>query len=839
MADTWSRIGDLFDAARGRPADEREAWVRSSCEDGTVVDEVLALLRAYEDDPAFLEQPLPAGTSGAAIDEALAQPVAQRGFGPYRLIREIGRGGMGVVFEAEHTDGEFSRRVAIKVVPSVWSAASLTARFRFERQVLARLDHPGIARLLDAGTTEEGTPFFVMEYVDGQPIDVWCRDHALSVRQRIELFLRVSEAVEHAHRNLVVHRDLKAAHILVSADGQPKLLDFGIAKMLSEEAESRPALTETGQQVFTPGYASPEQIRGEGVTTASDVYSLGVLLYVVLTGNPPYDISRLSTLAAMRTVCEVEPKPPSTVAPLDVRRMLKGDLDNILLLALRKDPRERYPSVRALADDLRAWMDGRPVSASPATRRYRARKLVARHKAAAAGVAAVVLALAAGGVTTAWQAHAARIERDKAQSRFREVRLFSRSLLFELHDSIAALPGSTPSRRLLLSKAVEFLDGLSADAGDDRALKLELGEGYRKLGQVQGSAATENLGDPAAAIASLHKATRLGEDVLASDPHSVTAAILLTGAYNDLADSLLQRGEIAEAERAYGRHRAIVGQLENTRAPDGRLQATLAASYSNLARFRGQRKDWSGAKAMYRKSIDLYESLPPAERTAEDVLRTQAFALKRLGAVLVSEGQLEEGEARYQAALALDEQQIALHPDNARYRYDLTFSLTDLAFIAGKRGDDARAESLWKRALAIRQAALAADPANTRTTNGVANLHMYLGEMYRKQKLHDLGISQFRESLRLRGEVVRIIGPLPGPVYEQAYAQMYLAQALLDIAAAGTSGEHRYATVSEARQLLKLAEAVGRKPAPGPSPSGSDLAGDVRQQLARLRRFGG
>jgi serine/threonine protein kinase len=331
---------------------------------------------------------------------------------------------MGVVYEAEHTDAEFSRRVAVKLVPSGWSATSLVARFRYERRVLARLDHPGIARLLDAGTTDEGTPYFVMEYVDGQPLDVWCREQALTVRQRVELVVRVCEAVEHAHRHLVVHSDLKAANILITSDGQPKLLDFGIAKMLSEEAESSGGFTKTDQAAFTPAYASPEQIRGEGVTTASDVYSLGVLLYLLLAERLPYEIAGLSPFDAMRTVCEAEPTAPSVVAPLASRRTLRGDLDCILLEALKKDPRERYGSVHAMADDLTAWLGGRPVSASPATLWYRARKLVARRKAQAVATAAVVVALLAGGATTAWQAHLTRLERDKAESRLRQLRQF-------------------------------------------------------------------------------------------------------------------------------------------------------------------------------------------------------------------------------------------------------------------------------------------------------------------------------------------------------------------------------------------------------------------------------
>ena len=305
MNESWARVTALFEAARALPADEREAWLASTCADERIAKEVRSLLRAYEDDPGFLERPVSADEVATAVQDTPSPPVEGRRVGPYRLIREIGRGGMGVVYEAEQADAEFTRRVAIKLVPSGWSVSELTTRFRYERQMLARLNHPGIARLFDAGTTEEGTPYFVMEYVDGQPIDVWCRDHGLAARQSIELVLQVLDAVEHAHRNLIVHRDLKAANILVTADGRPKLLDFGIAKTLSEEAESSGGLTRTGHQPFTLGYASPEQMRGEGVTTASDVFSLGVLLYLLVTGHT----RTKSPICLPSTRCARWPKP--------------------------------------------------------------------------------------------------------------------------------------------------------------------------------------------------------------------------------------------------------------------------------------------------------------------------------------------------------------------------------------------------------------------------------------------------------------------------------------------------------------------------------------------------
>ena len=258
----WARVKALFESAQSLPAERRTAWLAESCDDASARAEVEALLRAFEDDPGFLEAPVAAQQAGAALLEQIGKSAEGRLIGSYRVVRELGRGGMGVVYEAVRTGDEFSRRVAIKVLSSGWSASTLAERFRFERRVLAGLDHPGIARLYDAGATDDGVPYFVMEYVDGQPVDAWCRERALTVRQCVELMIRICEAVVHAHRNFVVHRDLKPANILVTGDGQPKLLDFGIARMLSEEVNASPGLTRTGQYAFTPEYASPEQVRG-------------------------------------------------------------------------------------------------------------------------------------------------------------------------------------------------------------------------------------------------------------------------------------------------------------------------------------------------------------------------------------------------------------------------------------------------------------------------------------------------------------------------------------------------------------------------------------------------
>lgn len=822
----WARVTRLFGEATARPAEEREAWLLAACEDEPTRREVLALLRAYTEDPEFLETPADTAPALEALEREAARAVAGRRIGAYRIVREIGRGGMGVVYEARREEADFEQRVAIKLLPAAWAEPALADRFRFERRVLAGLDHPNIARLLDGGATEEGVPFFVMEYVEGQPLDQWCDARALDVRARVALVREVCGAVAHAHQQLVVHRDLKPANILVGDDGRPRLLDFGIATLVSDEDGASAGLTRTGQGSFTPGYASPEQARGERVTTATDVYSIGVLLYRLLAGRPPYTLLGQSPIEAMQTICDVDPPPPSRVAPSGVAGVLRGDLDTIVLKALRKDPRERYASVSALADDLSAWSEGRPVSAVPATFAYRFRKLVVRHRAAAAAATAVLLAIVAGAAATAWQARIAAAERDRAQNRFREVRQFSRSLLFEVHESLRGLPGATEPRRLLLDRAVGFLDGLAEDADADDGLRLELAEGYRRLGHVQGSAASDNIGDTRAAIASFEKAVRLAETALEHGGDDLQAIEVASGAYDDLAGVLADQGDAAGASAADARHRALVERLVARNPADPAARAGIAASLLNLGQFRSRVADRAAARADYERALAIVEALPSDVRDRDGVLTNHAFALKRLGALALASGDIESGERRYREALALDERMVARHPADARHRYNLTFSLSDLAFAAGKRGNIAEAVALWQRALEIRQAALEADPKNVRAMHGVANLHAYLANAARDERRWTDAVDHWRQAHALRERLVAAQGPLPRVLLNRASVQAGLASSLLDLAASAAAGAATAPLRAEARALLAAARATA-------TPLASQQAG-ARDLLASL-----
>lgn len=800
-SEQWARVTALFHEACMCPPAERERWLANHCEDDAVRSEVVAMLRAFDTDPEFMEQ------SDHAIDavaRAVSSGLVGRRLGAYRLVAEIGRGGMGVVYEACRDDQDFDRRAAIKILPS-WSGSQLADRFRLERRMLAGLDHPGIARLVDSGTTDEGVPYFVMEYVDGKPVDVWCREQRLDMAGRVALMERVCEPLAHAHQHLVIHRDVKPANILVTADGQPKLLDFGIATLLTSEGDAAMGMTRTGHHRFTPEYASPEQIHGERVTTASDVYSLGVVLYLLLTGRLPHALAHQSPLEALRIVCEVDPPTMSAVSDIGARDDLHGDLDAIVAKALRKVPGERYGTVAEFAADLRAWRDGRPVSAVRQSFAYRGRRFVRRHRAAVAAGAALVLALAGGVAATAWQARIAARERDKAQNRFRQVQEFSRSLLFDVHTALRSVPGASESRRLLLDRAMQFLDGLASDAADDDALKIELAAGYQQLANVQGTPTSDNVGNTAAAVASLEKAAQLVDAVRARRPDDPDSLILAIHVHFGLVSVRTDRGDDAAARSQGLLHESLVRELEQRHSGLPRSIAAVAEGYSGIGQFRTGFGNFDGAEQAYRKAVRLFESLPREGRGAK-VVRNHAFALKHLGAVLIRAEKLDESEQRYRQALAFDEEVIRLD-DRPETRYDITFTLSDLGLVQSKRGAWREAEVIWRRALEIRQDAAAADPRNQRALVGVATLFGRLGAAAAEQHDPVTSAARFRDELRLRDQLITIQGRLPARVSEQAWARLYLAGALLDAVAAAPSDPTRASWTEEARRLTR---ATGR-----------------------------
>jgi serine/threonine protein kinase len=549
-AGDWQRVKQILADALTREAGMRAAFLDQACaHDAELRREVESLLGSHERAGEYLSR-------GPGIDPARARAVLEHGeearrIGPYRVLGVIGRGGMGTVYRAVRDDDSFEKIVALKVVRGGAASEFVERRFRQERQILGRLQHPHIAAILDGGTTDEGQPYLVMEHVEGRPITAYCDERGLATRERLALFGPVCAAVQYAHQNLVVHRDLKPDNILVTADGAPKLLDFGIAKLLAAGVDPETAPTATLLPMMTPEYASPEQVRGEPVSTASDVYSLGVLLYELLAGQRPYSVRADSLEEIVRAVCDVEPPPPSNAATraglaetLPARRRprseLKGDLDTIVMRALRKEPWRRYASVQELWDDLRRYLDGRPVRARPVTLRYRASKFVRRHKAGVAAAALVVSSLLAAAVITTREA---RIAARRAQ----ETRRLANSLVFEAFDAVKNVPGATAARAVMVKTALEYLDRLSAQPGQDATQRLELSTAYVKLGDAQGLPEFANLGDTAGALQSYGKAMAIRERLAAEAPADPRAAQQVATIHNRIGRMLRARGDVLAA----------------------------------------------------------------------------------------------------------------------------------------------------------------------------------------------------------------------------------------------------------------------------------------------------
>jgi non-specific serine/threonine protein kinase/serine/threonine-protein kinase len=803
----WNRVKELFDAALRQLPAERDAFLESQTDSATVLDEVRSLLRTYEEQPGFLEGALPRWPETDA-EPVIESPLAGRRIGPWKLLREIGRGGMGVVWEAQRADDQYQQRAAVKLLPASLLDRQSIERFREERQILASLEHPGIARLLDGGTLDDGSPYLVMEFVEGPTLDVWCDGGDLSLRARLEIFLSVSMAVEYAHHHLVIHRDIKPANILVTPEGVPKLLDFGIAKLMRAEGVSAPST----RRLLTPEFASPEQLRGDVVTTASDVFSLGVLLYLLLTGRRPFAGAGEDTLELVRVICEEEPPLPSAAGQVYTRE-LRGELDAIILQALRKNPEERYPSARALAEDLRAWLEGREVTAVRQPWWRRCAKYVRRHKTQSAALAAAVVSLVAGTGVSLWQANVAERQRERAERRFRDVRRFGRSVLFELHDAIRNLPGATPARNLLLTRATEFLDDLANDPACDAAMKLELAEGYDRLGNVQGGGFSENIGRRNDAIASFKKSIRLGEAALAASP-GVDASLVLLDTYDDLTRAYLDKSDRQQAELWHKKYADLAAALEARYPADLRAQAAVARSYSVRAFYQTQLSDFAGARELYRKALQVFADVQGKGVDTKNFRTDYSFALKRLGALLIVDNSLDEAERCYRRALGMDDAEVASEPGNMTVRLNRTFTLSDLAMIAKRRNDLTDAATLYGEALGARRQAVAGDPGNLRYLSLAASASINLAKV-------ESGLKQHHDAIRLAREAVTLTQRAAGISKERKevreLARSQVALAVLIYTASSDKAFH--AGLGEALSDANAALLQARPAVPTPKPN--------------------
>ena len=734
----WSQIQRELDVVVTLDPVERTAYLDElGASDPSLREEVESLL-AQESDTSFLKT--------SAMDSLREpnpgrDPMIGRRLGPYQVTELLGVGGMGEVYRAFRADDQYKKQVAVKLVRASHNSSQVLSRFKNERQILASLDHPNIARLLDAGTTQEGIPYLVMELIEGQAIDDYCDQRRLDVTERLALFISVCSAVTYAHSRLIVHRDLKPGNILVTEEGVPKLLDFGIAKILDPGAFGDGLeATLTILRVLTPGYASPEQVRGETISTSSDVYSLGVVLYELLTGHHPYRLASNTADAISRAVLEVEPERPSSVvrrndafagterveitpaararlregAPDKLRKRLSGDLDNISLKALRKEPERRYASVEQFAEDIRRHLDNLPVIARRDTIRYRTAKFVTRHKVGVVAALLMTVTLLAGLAITIREAQIAR-------QRFNDVRELANSLIFDVHDSIKDLPGSTPARKLIVDRALKYLNRLAQSSRGDLSLQRELAAAYARVGLVQGHYLQNSLGDTKGSLDSYQKALNIRKEVAA---HS--------GDWNDRLALAESHRLVANQQWALG---AYPGALENTAVAIAIAEALnrahpktfeilneLGYEYELAGNIHGN--DYSGgigdpakAREYFRKSTDIDEILLTIAPDDPATLHAYAIGLNHIAGSLDAED--PSALQYYNKELEIDQRLWKRSPE-PRYARGVALAYSHIGQVYDYQGDPVRSAESFEKGLEVSLEIVRADPQNAYYQQGLA-----------------------------------------------------------------------------------------------------------------------
>lgn len=708
----WKRAGELFHAALAEPADGRRQWVEAVCaEDGEMAAEVLSLLGSdAEAGPGYFERKIePAMASLLVAGEAEAPARA----GPYRLVRELGRGGMGTVYLGERDDEAYQTKVAIKLVRRGMDTDLILNRFYRERQTLARLQHPNIARLLDGGTTGEGHPYIVMEYVEGVKITDYCRTRGLIVAARVRLFLDVCRAVEYAHRNFVVHRDLKPGNILVDAAGAVKLLDFGICKLLPAPLESGEETFEAGPPLLTPDYASPEQIRGDRITVASDVYSLAAVLYELLTSAKPHRIDEYSLRGIERGICETEIRPPSAACgdAADARR-LRGDLDTILMHGLQKEADRRYHSAEQMAEDLRRYLAHEPIRARGDSPAYRLKKFLLRRRGFVAAAAAVLLTTAAGVGATM---RSARI----ANENFRLVRQLSNTFVYDVYEAVGDLPGATRARQIIVRTGLQYLENLSRTARGDAELQRELAAAYRRMGDVQGNVMAANLGNAPEALVSYGRALALLDEVERARGEDSESARERIEIHRRIGGVREYAGDGAAALESYRTAEAISERLVASHPDDQNAAWRLAELYIRSSHVRRKRAEHEMARKGYARAVDLLRGRNPAQDTNGYVSRTLASAYSGLAQCDAQMGRLREALASHREALRRRQAASAAEPQSISVQRELMFAYSHVGDVLGNPnmpnlGDPAAAAEVYSRMVEVARRIHLADPDDLR-----------------------------------------------------------------------------------------------------------------------------
>lgn len=646
----WQKLKDVFNEAIELAPEKRRVYLSALHLDEKTLSEELAELIASEEESAdFLKKPFAINFDAPAAKSFIGAEI-----GHYKIVGEIGRGGMGAVFEAVRQDDEFKQRVAVKLTDSQFLTDEFRRRFSNERQILAGLEHPNIVRLFDGGILPNETPYFVMEYVKGIALNRYCRENDVDLEEKLRLFLQVCAAVNYAHQQLIVHRDLKPSNVLVTKNGQVKLLDFGIAKTLNADAQ-----TLTQNAPLTPAYASPEQIKGEAITTLSDVYSLGVILYELLTEKTPAQIYRTSELGLPQAICETEPKPPSAAVKNGKRKvenaetesagsrlstlnsqLLRGDLDNIVLKALQKEKERRYNSVEQFADDIKNYLNGLPVKAHPQSFEYGARKFIKRNRLAVSLAAVAVLLITGGACAAIWQSFEARRHQQIAEQNFNQVRKIANSFIFDYHDEIAKLEGSTSLREKLVVDAVNYLDAISSESTDNPELLKESAVAYQKIANVQGDIYGANLGKADEAVENYQKSINLLEKASSLAPSDWSLKDELVKSYRSLGMVKFRSGDKEQAAVILKKALAVGEDLD--RSEENNLDRKISFLRLKIALADVTADGDNPAKIkLYKQVADDAQALYSSYPRNEDLLKATMTSAQRTGSALEFEGGYE------------------------------------------------------------------------------------------------------------------------------------------------------------------------------------------------------
>lgn len=793
----WQQIETLFAQARVLPPAERTAFLDAACEDATLRADLGRLLASHDQAEHFLEDLDTERAAALLHDEAIAEEPL---IGPYRLVQEVGRGGMGTVYLAERATGQFQQQVALKLIKRGMDSDAILHRFLHERQILARLHHPSIARLYDGDVTSDGRPYFAMEYVDGTPITAYCDEHRLDVEARLRLFQEVCRAVHYAHQNLVVHRDLKPSNMLVTEEGELKLLDFGIARLLDEDAEAGLTLTEAGCRVMTPEYAAPEQVQGAAITTATDVYALGVVLYELLTGHRPYQFKQRTPAAIARHLSETEPERPSTVvrraatiqhtdgttdilppelvsqkrglAPDRLQRRLAGDLDTVLLKALRKEPERRYASAEAFLEDIKRHLSGLPVHARKDTLAYRTAKFIRRNRTGVAAAALVVLALLGGLGTALWQARVARQEAATAEAVADFV-----VRLFEQADP-DAVPGEEVTARSLLEQSPEQIERELAGQPKVQAEMLQV-------------------------VSRLHMALGLYEETEPLLQQALTLRRTHYGtAHPETARTLSLLGLLAYDQSEYANAEAYLREaVQIQKATYGNNHLEVATTLQRLASVSRNQDKLVEAESLYRQVFSIRQRhLSSTNPDLADAMSGLAYVLRRAG------NYGAETDSLYRQALAIYQQNYGdLHSATLDAMGAYSSFLQD-------KGAYEQAETLSREALSLTRQLFGEEHPTT------GHAYHTLARLMSIQRNREAADSLYRQALQIYrsvygnehayvGVTLSNLGAVQVDRQQYAEAEVLLREAL-EVYRRRYGSEHWYVAIST-NELARLANKTG------------------------------